>query len=250
MTSRRLAIIVAGVTLVTAGCNADPAADEVLLVSAAASLTDSFNGIALAYEADHPGVDVRLNLAGSSTLREQLLNGAPADVFASANRETMDPVVAAGLTDGEVFVFALNRLTIAVPAGNPARVAGLADFADSELLLGVCAEEVPCGTLAQAVLDRAGIAATVDTNEPDVRSLLTKIEADELDAGIVYVTDVVAAGAAVDAIAIPDDVNLATGYPIAVLRSATDLELARDFVEFVRSTEARAILARDGFELP
>lgn len=249
MRAGRLVAITLIAAFAAAGCGrAD--ADEVLVVSAAASLTDAFNGIALAYEADHPGVDIRLNLAGSSTLREQLLSGAPADVFASASRETMEPVVAAGLTDGEATVFARNRLIIAVPEGNLASVAGLADFADPSLLIGLCAEGVPCGTLARAVFDRAGIAPAIDTDEPDVRSLLTKIEADELDAGIVYLTDVIAGDAAVEGIAIPVDLNVVTEYPIAVLRSATDVGRARDFVEFVRSARGREILSRHEFELP
>jgi molybdate transport system substrate-binding protein len=246
---RRLASVLVTASLAASGCGGSESGEE-LLVSAAASLTDAFNGIALAYEADHPNVDVRLNLAGSSALREQLLSGAPADVFASANEETMAPVVEAGLTDGEPEVFALNHLAIAVPAGNLAGVSGIDDFADPDLLLGLCAEGVPCGSLARAVLDRAGIDPSVDTREPDVRSLLTKIEADELDAGIVYVTDVAAAGRSVEAISIPNDINMTTVYPIAVLRSATDLLRARDFVAFVRSTRGREILSRHGFELP
>lgn len=235
--------------VVTTAC-ADSAEGEVLLVSAAASLTDAFNGIALAYEADHPGIDVRLNLAGSTTLREQALNGAPTDVLATANPETMATVVDAGLTAGDAIVFARNRMAIAAPAGNLAGITGLADFTESALLLGLCAEPVPCGTLARRILARAVVTPAVDTNEPDVRSLLTKIEADELDAGIVYVTDVVAAGDSVEGIDIPDEINLATEYPIAVLQSASNIEVAQDFVGFVRSAKGREILSRHGFELP
>jgi molybdate transport system substrate-binding protein len=246
---RRFAAFIVAASLAASGCT-ESAGEEELLVSAAASLTDAFNGMALAYEAARPGIDVRLNLAGSAALREQLLSGAPADVFASADEATMAPVVEAGLTDGDPAAFALNRLVIAVPAGNLAGVSGLADFADADLLLGLCADGVPCGTLARAVLDRAGIDPAVDTNEPDVRSLLTKIEADELDAGIVYVTDAAAAGDGVEAITIPDDANLTTVYPIAALQSATDLPRARDFVAFVRSERGREILARHGFGVP
>jgi molybdate transport system substrate-binding protein len=242
------ALLTAGVLMTTA-CS-DATGSDVLLVSAAASLTDAFNGIALAYEAEQAGVDIELNLAGSSTLREQALNGAPADVLVTANLETMAPVVDAGLAVGNPIVFARNRMTIAVPKGNLAGVTGLSDFNDPALLLGLCAEPVPCGSLARHILERAGITPAIDTNEPDVRSLLTKLEADELDAGIVYLTDVIASGDSVEAIAISDDVNLATEYPIVVLQSASDPEKARSFVEFVRSERGRAILARHGFELP
>ena len=245
----RLGAVVAAVVIATTAC-ADSAGDDVLLVSAAASLTDAFNGIALAYEAGHPDVDVQLNLAGSSTLRAQALNGAPADVLATADPETMAPVVDAGLTDGVPIVSARNRMAIAVPVGNLAGVTDLSDFSDPSLLLGLCAAPVPCGSLARRILERAGVTAEIDTNEPDVRSLLTKLEADELDAGIVYVTDVATAGGSVDTIALPDGISLATEYPIAVLQSAADVELASDFVAFVRSARGREILARHGFELP
>jgi molybdate transport system substrate-binding protein len=244
-----LCLLIGAVAVVSAtSCNGGTG--EELLVSAAASLTDAFNGIALAYETEHPGVDVQLNLAGSTTLREQLLNGAPADVFASANLEAMQSIVDAGLTDGDPVVFARNRMTIVVPAGNLAGVSGLADFANSDLLLGLCAEPVPCGTLARNILDAAGIEPAIDTNEPDVRSLLTRVESDELDAGIVYVSDADAAGPAVESIAIADAFNRATDYPIGVLRSAANRTRAAAFVDFVRSERGREILARHGFELP
>ncbi len=250
MTLRRsLGAVLAGLVVAMSAC-ADAATDDTLLVSAAASLTDAFNGIALAYEADHPSIDVQLNYGGSSSLREQVLGGAPADVVVMASLDTIEPVVDAGLTADAPIVVARNRMTIAVPAGNLAGVTGITDFANPDLLLGLCAEPVPCGSLARRILDRAGVAPAIDTNEPDVRSLLTKLEVDELDAGIVYVTDVVAADEAVEAIPLTADVDLATEYPIAVLGSATDLTMARDFVEFVRSPRGREILARHGFELP
>ena len=245
--ARRCTAVLLAAMLLAGGCARS--ADAELVISAAASLTDAFNGIALAYEAERPGVDVRLNLAGSSALREQLLNGAPADVVATADEATMQPVVAAGLIDGEPVVFARNRLIIAVPAGNLAGVTGLTDFADDSLLLGLCADGVPCGTLARQVLDRAGIDASIDTNESDVRALLTKIEADELDGGIVYVSDVAAVDT-VEAIPIPDAFNVSTPYPIAALRSAANTEHARDFIAFVLSDRGREILARHGFEAP
>jgi len=226
---RRVVALTAALALVLvlAACGGGDDGDAVR-VFAAASLTDAFTEIAEAFVGE-----VTLSFAGSATLRAQIESGAPADVFASADERD----------DGEPF--ALNTLEIAVPAGNPGGVTGLEDFADDGLLLGVCADEVPCGRYARAGLASAGVDAAIDTSEPDVRSLLTKIEAGELDAGIVYRTDVVASGAAVDGIAIPDDHNVAVTYPIAALTDAGE-----DFVAFVRSDEGRAILAAHGFETP
>ncbi len=138
----------------------------------------------------------------------------------------------------------------AVPAGNPAGITGLADFADPALLIGLCAEEVPCGKYGAQALESAGVTPSVDTNEPDVRSLLTKIAAGELDAGIVYVTDAASAGDAVESIAIPDENAVEATYPVAVLTDAPNPEAAAEFVVFVLSAQGREILAGFGFLAP
>ena len=144
-------------------------------------------------------------------------------------------------------VFATNALQIAVPAGNEAGITGLADFADPDLLIGLCAAEAPCGQFGREALANAGVEASVDTNEADVRSLLTKIENGELDAGIVYRTDVQAAGDAVEGVDIPADQNVVAACPIASLDDAADRELAESFVEFVLSDAGQAILLSHGF---
>lgn len=221
-----------------------------LLVSAAASLTDAFGDIEPAFETANPGVELVLNLGSSSALREQILEGAPADVYASANQSNMEAVADAGELAGAARIFARNRLQIAVPSGNPAGVAGLADFADPELLVGLCAEGVPCGDFARQALARAGVTPALDTNEPDVRSLLTKIEAGELDAGITYVTDVASAAGLVEGIEIPEQYNLSAEYPVAVLAHSPHPRAAAAFVVFVLSPEGQAILARHGFAAP
>lgn len=217
---------------------------------AAASLTDGFGQIASTFEIEYPEVDVQLNLASSSSLREQILEGAPADVFASANSSNMDQVVEAGGVIGDPTVFAQNLLQIAVPAGNPAGITSLADFGDPHLLIGLCAEEAPCGSFGRQVLANAGVTASVDTNEPDVRALLTKIDAGELDAGIVYVTDVLAADGGVEGIVIPTEVNVVADYPIAVLSGGTNTDVGAAFIDFVTSAEGQAILAEFGFQSP
>jgi molybdate transport system substrate-binding protein len=221
-----------------------------VLVSAAASLSDVFAEVEAAFEGANPGVDVLLNLGSSSSLREQILQGAPADVFASANTSNMDLVVAAGEVSGDPKIFARNQLQIAVPSGNPGLVTGLADFADEELLIGLCAEDVPCGDLARVALENADVVPAIDTNELDVRALLTKIEAGELDAGITYVTDVLSTGGAVEGIDIPEELNVVADYPIASLAHAPNPDAADAFVAFVLSDEAREVLDNYGFSSP
>ncbi|MDX1566368.1 MAG: molybdate ABC transporter substrate-binding protein [Longimicrobiales bacterium] len=219
-------------------------------VSAAASLTDAFREVESAFEEAHPQVDVMLNLGGTSALRVQILEGAPVDVFASASTAQMERVVTAGEAAGDPVVFARNRLQIAVPEGNPAGVEGLEDFGDPDLVIGLCAESVPCGELARRTLRRAGVTPAVDTHEPDVRALLTKIELGELDAGIVYATDVAAAEGAVEGIPIPPEVNVRAEYPIAVLARSPNPDLASAFVDFVLSDAGQTILADHGFGGP
>lgn len=231
-----------------AACEGPGDADDGrVVVLAAASLTAAFGELALSFEAANAGIDVELNVGASSSLREQILAGVPADVFASANRENMTQVVKAGAATGPRD-FAANQLQIVVPAGNAARVRGLADFADAELLLGLCAEEVPCGQFARRALAGAGVRPSIDTHETDVRSLLTKVEAGELDAGIVYRTDVLAGGDAVEGVDIPVEVNVIAIYPIAALSGAPNPEVAATFVAFVLSDEGQAILGSHGFD--
>lgn len=245
---RFLSVLVASAVLVVlGGCGStDEAADGSITVFAAASLTDAFERVADAFEETDPDLDVsvEVSFAGSSSLREQILEGAPADVFASANMANMDAVVEAGAAEAPR-VFATNRLQIVVPAGNPAGVVGLDDLADDELLVGLCAAEVPCGEFARRALDRAGVRPAPDTNEPDVRALLTKIEAGELDAGIVYATDVLRAGG-VEGIDIPDEHNVVATYPIATLTGSGDADAAAAFVAYVLG-DGQDVLAELGF---
>jgi molybdate transport system substrate-binding protein len=226
-----------------------PSVEGELLVSAAASLTDAFGEVEAAFEEENPDVDVVLNLGSTSALREQILEGAPADVFGSANTSNMDQLVEAGEVAGEPEIFVTNLLQIAVPAGNPGEVTGLEDFAREELVIGLCAEDVPCGDFGRQALENAGVTPSLDTNEPDVRALLTKIESDELDAGIVYVTDVLSA-TGVEGVEIPAAVNVVAEYPIAVLARAPNPDAASAWVEFVLSEEGQAILTSYGFTSP
>lgn len=216
-------------------------------VAAASSLSAAFHRIEIDFE-DGNEVDVVLNLAGSGSLREQILAGAPVDVFASANMANMGALVDAGLVSGEPRIFARNRLVIAVPAGNPGGVLGLDDLARADLLVGLCVGTAPCGELARDLLEQSGIEPALDTEEPDVGALVTKLSAAELDVGLIYASDVVGASGAVEAIGEPLDAS--TDYPIAVLRDAEDPEAAAAFVEHVLSTEGQGVLRALGFETP
>jgi molybdate transport system substrate-binding protein len=178
-----------------------------------------------------------------------VLAGAPADVFASADTSNMDQLVAAGAAADPV-PFAANELQIAVPAGNPGGVDGLDDLADDGLLIGLCAEDVPCGRFASEALAAAGVTAAVDTFATDVRALLTQLASGDLDAGVVYRTDVLAADGTVDGIDIPAEQNVIATYPIAALTEAPNAGAAWAFVAFVLSTAGQAILGSYGFSAP
>ncbi len=239
--------------LVAVGCGGDdePAASaddggdgRSVTVFAAASLTDVFEQLAAAFEDAHPGTAVELSFGPSSGIVTQVAEGAPADVVALASTTDMDDL--AGFLGGEPTAFAANRLELAVPPGNPAGVAGLADLADDDLVVGLCQEEAPCGRLAREALDAAGVEPSIDSNEEDVRALLTKVAAGEVDVGVVYRTDVIAAGDAVEGIALPDDEDVVATYPIATVEGAS--AGAQDLVDLVLSTEGQAALAEAGFE--
>lgn len=214
-------------------------------VFAAASLADAFSEIEAAFEGQAPGIDVRLNIAGSSTLREQILAGAPADVFVSANLAVMDELVAAGAAN-QPQNFVQNLLVIGVPKGNPGGITSLDDFGNADLLLGACSAGVPCGDAAQQLFDNASLVAQLDTAEPDVRALVTKLAAGELDAGIVYRTDTIA-NPDLDAVELPSDSNITVTYPIAPLNETANREAALAFMNFVFGEEAQTILKQNGF---
>ena len=256
---RRWSALPISVAVVLTGCGAEgPAAsagpdDELsgtLTVFAAASLTDAFSALGEELTARHPGVDVRFNFAGSSALATQIVQGAPADVFASANEPQMAVVTDEGLADGNPVVFTSNVLEIAVPAGNPAGVTGLDDFTRGDLALALCAPEVPCGSAAADVFAAAGITPEPDTYEEDVRAALTKVELGEVDAALVYASDVVSAGDEVEGVAFPQAQDAVNRYPICVLADAANPSAARAFVDLVWSDEGRRALADAGFRAP
>lgn len=221
-----------------------------ITVFAAASLKKSFSAIGQQFEAAHPGTRVAFSFAGSSDLAAQIANGAPADLFASADTATMDKVTGAGLADGAPADFATNVLTIAVRPGNPAGIRGLADLARPGLKLVECAPQVPCGAAAQAAAASAHVALAPVSQESNVTDVLGKVISGEADAGLVYVTDVRGVGGKVAAVPFPEAGSAVNRYPIAVLRDGKDKELAREFADYVAGPEGRKVLADAGFGAP
>ncbi len=232
-----------------------PVVTTELVVMAASSLTDAFNEIADAFEAANPGVEVLPNYASSSSLATQQVEGAPADVFASANNAQMNVAADANRIASEPVTFLTNRLAIIVPADNPAGIETYADLAQPGISLILAAPDVPVRDYSDqsiALMGDAAFQAAVYANlvseEPNVRQVATKISLGEADAGIVYTSDVTPdIAASVLLIPIPDEMNVIASYPIAVVEGAPAGSIAQDFVDFVLSAEGQAILAKWGF---
>lgn len=263
MSARRKASVVSALAaaILLAGCTGgpdtnpsstpaepEPALTGELVVYAAASLTDSFEEIGTAFEEANPGVTVTFSFGGSSGLAEGIVSGAPVDVFAAASPATMGTVVDEGLAVGEPQVFARNILQIAVPAGNAAGVEGIEDFADADLVIALCAPEVPCGAAATTVFEAAGVVPAPDTLEQDVRAALTKVELGEVDAAMVYRTDVLAAGDAVEGIEFAEAGDAINDYPVTALADAPNPDAAAAFVEYVLSEDGQSVLSNAGFQ--
>jgi molybdate transport system substrate-binding protein len=242
----------ASLTAVLAGCGAGPQGDEptTLTVYAASSLKSAFEQVAREFEAQHEGVDVELNFAGSSDLVAQIQQGAPADVFASADAATMDALVADDLTAAEPVAFASNTLQLAVPPGNPAGVETLADAAVPGVDLVLCAPQVPCGAAAARIEAAAGLDLRPVSEEQNVTDVLNKVVTGEADVGLVYVTDVLAAGDAVEGIELAESGSAVNTYLIAPVEGGDDPALANEFVELVVGSPGQSTLAALGFGRP
>lgn len=251
----RVPAVALAAALLLAGCagpapQAAPSPSAVagtITVFAAASLTGPFAEIAAAFRHEHPGVAVVFNFGGSSGLATQIVEGAPADVFAAASPATMTTVTDAALADGDPVDFATNVLAIAVASGNPGDITGLHDFADPGKTIALCAVEVPCGAAAAKLFTEAGITPSVDTYEQDVKAVLTKVELGEVDAGLVYVTDVLDAGDTIEGIEVD---SAPVRYPIATLAASPNRAAAAAFVAFVLGSTGRGILEAAGFGAP
>ncbi len=239
--------------LVLAGCGGAPATGQpepearTLTVLAAASLTDVFTELETAFEADNPGVDVVIGYGSSTDLAQQVVNGSPADVFASASGATMRTVTDAGLAAGDPTIFARNELQIVTAPGNPDGITGFADLARPDLQVVVCVPTAPCGAAVERIETATGVTLTPVSEEPDVRATLGRITTGNADAGLVYATDVLSAGDAVTGVEFPEADEAVTDYPIAVLSDAPQPELARAWSDLVTGPEGQAVLVGAGF---
>ncbi|MFD7078408.1 molybdate ABC transporter substrate-binding protein [Nocardioides sp. NPDC057577] len=237
--------------LALAGCGSgssgEEAQDKELTVFAAASLTDTFTELAEEFEKDHPGVKVTTSFGGSSDLVAQIQDGAPADVFASADTKNMDKLGDLA-TDPEDF--ASNTLEIATPPGNPAKIAGFQDLAKSGTKVVVCAVEVPCGNATAQMEEKTGVDIKPVSEEQSVSDVLAKVTSGDADAGLVYVTDVTAAGDTVTGVEFAESDQVVNTYPISTLDGADDADLAQEFVDLVLSEAGQKVLSDAGFGQP
>ena len=221
-----------------------------LTVFAAASLTGTFGDLEKKFEAANPGTDVVFNFAGSSALAQQINQGAPADVFASADQNNMTKVTDAGNAQGQPEVFATNTLQIAVAPQNPKQIASLQDLGRPGLRTVVCAPQVPCGSATEKVEKAAGVDITPVSEEQDVKSVLQKVTTGNADAGLVYRTDVTASKGQAQGVDIPQASEAVNQYPIVVLKDTRNAELAQKWVQFVNGDEGRQVLGAAGFGAP
>jgi molybdate transport system substrate-binding protein len=253
MRPRRLVGVVTVVALGLTGCGGDdaPAAGTLggtVTVLAASSLTDAFGEIADAFEQEHD-VEVQLSFDGSAKLATAIIEGAPADLFASADEANLAKVADAGLAAGSPVVFATNVLQIVVPAGNPQGIDSLEDLTAPDVKLALCGAEVPCGKYAAQAFEQAGLVVPEAGDQENVKGVLTQVQLGEADAGIVYLTDVQAAED-VEGVDLATAQQVEATYPASVLADASNPEAAAAFLTFLTGEEARTILEAFGFGLP
>jgi molybdate transport system substrate-binding protein len=247
-----LAVVLLVVAVVAAGCGGngdspDGGSPTEIKVFAAASLTAAFNQLGERYTAANGGTRVTFNFAGSQALATQIRQGAPADVFASADVPNMDK--AKDLVDPPQN-FASNLLRIVVEKGNPRGVKRLDDLAGKDLKVVMAAPEVPAGSYAEQILDRAGVGVQPVSLEDNVKAVVTKVALGEADAGIVYATDVAAGGDKIEGVDIPKDQNVTATYPIATVKASKHQQQAQAFVDLVRSPDGQRVLESFGFLPP
>lgn len=243
------AAVAMAAALALAGCgsSSEGSEDRELTVFAAASLTDTFTELAEEFEKDHPGVKVTTSFGGSSDLVAQIEDGAPADVFASADTKNMDKLgdLAAAPED-----FAANTLEIATPPGNPAGITGFQDLAEPGTKVVVCAAEVPCGNATAQMEEETGVDIEPVSEEQSVSDVLAKVTSGDADAGLVYVTDVKAAGDTVTGVDFDEADQVVNTYPISTIDGSDDADLAQEFVDLVLSETGQKVLTDAGFSQP
>lgn len=245
--------LLAATCLVLTACGSESSGNSAdseqttLVVLAASSLTEAFGELETSYETEHTDIDVQLSYDSSSTLAQQVLEGAPADVLATADAQTMASVTDESLTEGEPVPFATNTLTLVTPPDDPGGISDVSDLDSPDVSFAVCVPDAPCGQAAQALLDLDGVTAAATTEQDNVRSVLTQVTTGQVDAGVVYVTDAQATGDQVRTVAIDNASEVVNSYPIAVLAEASDPAAAQDWVDLVTSSQGQQVLTSYGF---
>ncbi|GAB2715937.1 molybdate ABC transporter substrate-binding protein [Streptomyces bullii] len=250
VTSAVLALAVTGCGAAGGGTERSGHGTKTVTVFAASSLSGALEEARSAFAKAHPSLKIRLNMGGSSTLVAQLRNGAPADLFASADETTMDKAVDAGLTDGSVRLFAGNTLSLLVQKGNPQKISGLRDLNREGLTVSLCGPQVPAGRYARQALRSAGVPVPRGGEELDVKQVASRVTLGEADVGIVYTTDAKAVAGKADEVAIAEDHNVVAHYPASVLKTGDNAAGAKVFLDFLLSLEGRQILKKHGFREP
>jgi molybdate transport system substrate-binding protein len=249
---RQIATATAVLLLVLTACGTsnDASSRGKLIVFAAASLKKSFTEIGEQFKTDNPGADIEFSFAGSSDLVTQLTNGAPADVFASADAKNMDKAAQADLLSGDPVNFASNTLTVVTAPGNPKKITSFRDLNQPGLSVVVCAPQVPCGWATEKVETATGVQLNPVSEESQVTDVLGKVTTGQADAGLVYVTDAQGAGDQVTAIAFPESADAVNTYPIGILEQSKNRDLATKFVDTVTGEQGQKILTAAGFAKP
>jgi molybdate transport system substrate-binding protein len=221
-----------------------------ITVFAATSLTDSFEKIGDAFTNANPGAKVTFSFDASSALAAQIMQGAPADVFASADTTNMDKITKPGLNGTSPEIFATNLLAVIVPKGNPKGITGVQDLSKPDLKVVLCDPSVPCGKYANQILTSANVTVKPVSLAQNVKGVVTPVTTGEADAGIVYVTDVLAAGDKAQAVDIPENINVVANYPIASINASKSPDVDKAFINFVLGDDGQAILKKYGFLPP
>ncbi len=244
-----LAAAVAGCSSSSSGSSTSSSSTGTITVLAAASLMQTFTQLGKQFEAAHKGDTVKFSFGPSSGLSTQITSGAPADVFASAAPANMQTVVSAGDASNPQ-TFAKNTMEVAVPPSNPGKVTSVNDLAKKSVKVALCQPQVPCGVVAAEVFKNAGITVKPVTLETDVDSVVTQVETGNVDAGMVYVTNVLSEGTKLKGVTIPASDNASTLYPIAVIKSSKHKSIAQEFVDYVLSPAGQKVLTAAGFQKP
>ncbi len=248
---RAFAVVLAQIAFFTACTSGSNTQETTTLdVYAASSLAALFADAGLAYEKAHPGVKVQFNFGASSDLARFVQEGAPADVFASADMSNMDRVESKDLLDSPPVIFATNYLEIIVEKGNPLNISSLQDLENLDLVFVTTSPDVPIGKYTAEVLKKAGVSVTPDSLESNIKGIMLKVASGEADAGIVYHSEVVASDGQVEGVEIPAEFNIVATYPIGIIKNSANKKQAQGFVDFLLSTAGQTLLTQYGFGLP